>query len=187
MEMNARTHDPARRRGLALGGCALLLALGYVACGPRKPAERDLGRFSVPDLRMPATECSAPRSGAIRRAEEAALAAAAKVSRYPYAPNEGLAALALLVEAERCHALAADPIAAAAARARAAGWHSKLASDFRDHLVRYRIALAADRRAQARSEVAFLLALLAHESPEFTSALRNEQRELEENAKEKDR
>jgi hypothetical protein len=111
-----------------------------------------------------------------RRSESSGLA---KIARYPFAPSDGLSALRLLDEAQHCYALAADAVGQARVALRAKLWRARVERDYRDHVIRYRRALAAARPELALRDIAFLEALLSHQDGPFLAQLRQAQRELE--------
>jgi hypothetical protein len=137
------------------------------------PAELELP--SVPE---PAAECNAPTAMQAARGNEAVAVARAKIARYPFAPADGIAALALLREAARCFQLAGDHDSARVAETHARSWRARVQSDSRDHWLRYRVAVASGRAEHALPDIEFLLELFERAPGPFTSRLRRVQIEL---------
>lgn len=161
---------------LLLGGTLLCLAALLLVL-----SDADVGspELAAPSLNAGETACDAPIEAAGERAHQAEDAALAKVARYPFAPAEGLRAARLLDLAEHCHARAGNAAGSERAADRKRAWQALLERDYRDHLNRYRRALHAQRPAQAREDVSFLLELLSQQDGPFVAQLRDAERELD--------
>jgi hypothetical protein len=149
------------------------LAWSYLEPGHDAAPEPELPRLSERDA-----PCAASETRRAERGREARAAAAAKIARYPFAPDEGPQALQLLLEAERCFELAGDGAAGAATAAHARVWRARMRHDARDHWLRYRVSLASKRPQHALPDIEFLLALFGHEAGTFSARLRRAQLEL---------
>jgi hypothetical protein len=141
------------------------------------------GSGAAPEPALPALQereatCTAPELQRGQRGRDARAQAAAKIARYPFAPEEGLPALQLLLESERCFELAGDRAALAAAAAHVRAWRARLHGGARDHWLRYRVALASERPHHALPDIEFLLALFGSEAGPFAARLRRAQLEL---------
>jgi hypothetical protein len=138
--------------------------------------------FDDPQPSLPRLEarCEAAPDARARRGREANAAATAAIARYPFDAREGLAALARLLQAERCFELAGEPAARAQAGARAAAWRARLQGDCRDRFLRYRLARASKRLEHALDDVEFLLALCAPERGPLATHLRRARIEISE-------
>ncbi|MGD8858911.1 MAG: hypothetical protein PVI30_02800 [Myxococcales bacterium] len=115
--------------------------------------------------------CAAPETPR-RRAREAELRGQSKWERYPFAPEEGPRALALLSEAAHCLELARDEDAATALRRRGARLSARIEGDYRELRIRLERALAARRDGQALRATRRLRALLQDRRGPYASHLR---------------
>jgi len=169
-----KTRDTLRFASLAIS----VGALGTVCLTGFGPTDR-ASRAEAPPLPGLPLRCDVSREAASERAAQADLLAEAAIARYPFAPGDGLRALAELATASGCHTFASEPDAAARADRRASLWRQRLERDYRDHVVRYGRASTQGHLALARADIAYLLELLAlHESP-FTSQLRRQELQLD--------
>jgi hypothetical protein len=154
----------------------LLLSLVWLLAQDRG-AERAVA-LELPALPAPNATCSAALDGAAVRARDAEAAAHSKLLRYPYAPGEGLTALQLLSEAERCFQRAGQPEAARRTRSFADRRRDQLTRDYRAQRLRLQRARQRGDDAAALRELRSLTELLRPAGD--NAALRNLRRlELE--------
>jgi hypothetical protein len=157
-----------------------VLALCLVALLPQLMADgAPTAAIAAPRLATTGARCEGSTHTARERARRLEASAVAKIARYPFSPADGPDALSLLAEAERCFELAGDPLGRARAVARLANFRPRLERDYRDHLIRYQRALAAEKTSLAQDDVTFLLQLLSHQDGPFTAQLRGAQREID--------
>jgi len=171
----ARSVDP--RTACLLVAAVAAVGAAFAAGGePRSRADA----LVAPELPVADARCEVAAHEAARRARDAALGADAHMARYPFAPGEGLRALALLAEARDCLALAAAPPADAAELARrTARYRARVGADYRERVTRVRRALAQARLELARDDVPYLLELLAGQQSAFVAELRGLQLDLD--------
>jgi len=176
---------PKRRTSANLQRAAALAAAA-VAASAWWSIEGGTGTAPEPELpALPEREaaCTAPELQRGLRGRSARAQAAAKIARYPFAPEEGREALHLLRESERCFELAGDDAGRVAAAIHARAWRARLQNDARDHWLRYRVALASQRPQHALPDIEFLLALFEGETGPFSARLRRAQLELPESGR----
>jgi hypothetical protein len=176
-----RSAPPGRRRTRAIvhgAAPALALALAALVWVRAERMDEAPPRVAPPTLPELEAVCAAAPPARLERARAASAAAAQKIARYPLAPAEGLPALQLLLESERCFALAGDTASRAAARLRASALRARLERDCRDHFLRYRLARTSGRSQPALAAVDFLLALLEHHGGAAVDQLRRARHEL---------
>jgi hypothetical protein len=179
------THGADLRTVCLLVAALVALAAAFAAFGaaPRSRA----AALTAPALPSADARCQAGNVTAAQRAAEATAGADAHMARYPFAPAEGLRALALLAEARDCLLLAGAAAGADRALAqRAASYRERVAADYRDHVTRVRHALAQREAGnddgeleRVRDDVAYLLELLAGRQEPFVAELRGLHSELE--------
>jgi hypothetical protein len=157
---------------LALG--ALVAAIAWIATLGRRP----LAAFDAPAFPVPHARCRAPQA-ALDHARESARLGAAEIERYAFAPDEGLRALHALTEAADCYALAQREAERSQTLVSAQRFRARLERDYRDHLLRFRLARLAKQPALALTNLEFVLAMLASEPGPALAVLEQARRELE--------
>jgi hypothetical protein len=144
--------------------------LGIVsACAPE--AEQHAPPPEPPAATPEPVACAAPDAPR-RRARETELRGRSKWERYPFAPEEGPRALALISEAAHCLELAGDAPAANALRHHSARLSTRIEGDYRELRIRLERALAARRHGQALRATRRLRALLNERRGPYASHLR---------------
>jgi hypothetical protein len=106
------------------------------------------------------------------------------MQRYPFAPQDGLEALARLAEAVDCARLAGDSGAMSEPSQQLAQAHERIERDFRDHSQRYALLRKHERMREAADDIAYLTALGWPESGAFAEQLRIDRNVLESKAHE---
>jgi hypothetical protein len=158
---------------------ALLLPLsGYLIVWGRFPAADDgPGKRRPPALFDEVSVCSLPDS-ALHRAREAEAAAAARMQRYPFASSDGIRAVQLSAETQRCYELAGRNGDAARLKKQLRTWKQKLDQDYRSRRLRLRLSLQNRNQKEALREVRALQKLLSHRNDSYTSWLDDMERHL---------
>lgn len=153
------------------------LALGVGALGALGLAfatEPDAGTEVLapvpPTLASTPATCS-ERVAPARRADACELGAATRIARYPFVPNDGVVALALLDEALACRMHAGEEEQATRLRDRLQAWRMRIERDYRDRRLRLTHALATGRPDAVRMEAAALLSLLGQGTGAYTTWL----------------
>lgn len=164
-------------RALLLLGMTLLSVTVLLASAA--PNDDPATAIAPPPLPRVEAPCGAVGDAAGEHARRTEAAALARIARYPFAPADGLAADRLLDEAKHCYASSGDAAGQQRVATRAKLWRARLERDYRDHLIRYRRALAAARPELALHDIAFLLELLSRHDDPFLAQLRQAQREIE--------
>jgi hypothetical protein len=161
--------------GHQLRSAALLIAAVAVSIAALRAgtvATADDRLRNAPDLPSPSSSCDADAASAARRAEQAARIADARMMRYPFAPEEGLRALASIAEARECSSLAGTSHVDSRLAERGAAYRTRIAADYHDHLTRLRHALASGDLPRAGEDVRYLRALLGERDAAFAAQLR---------------
>jgi hypothetical protein len=171
--MNTVPSSASQRAELRNAG-SLIVAVAAVfaafSVGRGSGANAPLG--NAPALPAPWIACGADAAQARQRADDAERTAQARMARYPFAPDEGMRALALLAEARDCLLLAGARSGDTPLAARAAIYRARIANDYRDHLTRVRHALELDDLPHAVDDVRYLSALFAGRDEAFSAELR---------------
>ena len=128
--------------------------------------------MDAPELAAFDEACSVASELAAARARAAEASALGALERYPFDSGEGLRALSLFSESAACFGAAAEGEQAARVAVRMQAWRARVERDYRDHLLRYRLAVASQRDARALCDVEFLLSLLERGGGRFVSRLR---------------
>ncbi len=102
---------------------------------------------------------------AVKAARDAERAAAAKRQRSLFATGDGVAAFALMRQAESCLRAAGELAAAGRLRREADAWRIHLDEYYADLRVRLRVALDASRTSDAQVAIRQLQDLLSHHEP----------------------
>jgi hypothetical protein len=108
-----------------------------------------------------AVTCSSGAAPAHHRAERDELAASAKIQRYPFAPRDGVQAVALLAHARACYAASGDGEGATRVEARAARLRTTLVRDYDGARFRLARAIRDENWRSAVEEARALLSLLS--------------------------
>lgn len=157
---------------LAFGGGALTLAGAGAHSDREAPDAPALLASQIPCAERASDEASA-------RASELESRAHAKMVRYPFAPEVGVATLDLLVEAAACRERAGDAAGASGIHAVRTRWLATLDADYRDHRLRLERARRTKRYADALFEAMTLSTLLTDRQGDYTAWLRRLIFELE--------
>lgn len=172
-----RRFEPRSTVLLIMAGAALIAAFG-VGANTRETARL----HDAPSLPAVTAACSADPAHAAQRARDGSRSADAHLARYPFAPEEGLRALALLAEARECLRRAGSAEDDPALATRATRYRERIAADYRDHLARLRHALAQGELPQAADDVRYLRALFGEQGGSFALELRALELEVEASA-----
>jgi hypothetical protein len=128
---------------IAVSGVYFTVALGSASAEPEPPA--------APALSFESASCVALPDARRERVVAAEALARSKWARYPFDARDGLAADALLGEAESCATSASAVDDAARLGALRSAWQARLDADYRSLELRLRVALArGDTRAVVR-------------------------------------
>jgi hypothetical protein len=171
----------ARIRTLSLAvltclACAGVLYRGWGA-GPM-PAAAPAATAEPPPLPAAEAACSVTADRAADRARMLEVTAQASIDRYPFDTGEARRALLRLSEAADCARIAGRGADAERVDARRTAWHAHVVREYRDHLTRYRLAVAGRRDDQATTEIDCLLSLLDRDGGAFAARLRRERAAL---------
>ncbi len=169
-----------RRRWAIIGLLVVLLILGSLLNRkkgdrlPRRPAEAP-ALFAAELPACPETEHPAARA----RAETARDEADARVVRYPFDAQDGVAAVDLLGVAAACLQVAGDDAEAASVIAERDRIKNQIEEDYQLHRVRLGRVLKERRRDLALIETKAILALVEHRDGPYRNWLIRLQRHLE--------
>jgi hypothetical protein len=151
----------------------LIAGVGAIAALTAITGSRDRSASDELARALPAIEvrCEAKELHALEHAHACEQGAALAIERYPFRPRDGLRALRRLAEAAECYALAQRLPERGALLAWKARFRARLERDYRDHVLRYKLALAAQRPALALASLDYLLELLESERGPLFAAL----------------
>lgn len=132
-----------------------------------------------PPLPLAAPGCGTSVEQAPARAGVAELAAASKMARYPFNPEEGVEAARLLSVALACARASRDEPTIERLQDIGGRWADRLEADYRSLQVQVRVALDRDAPAVALGAVRGLRRFLARSTGAYVSWLEREERRLE--------
>ncbi|MBN1656258.1 MAG: hypothetical protein JXA30_20985 [Deltaproteobacteria bacterium] len=115
-------------------------------------------------------ECSQPNAAG-HRAREAEKAAFARMERYPFAHREGVEAVRLIGEAQRCYLEAKEKAEAIRVKKTLDAWTGILNRDYQIYRLQLRFALEKGREEEARARARELRNLLSHRNDGYTKWL----------------
>jgi hypothetical protein len=171
----------ARIRTLSLAVLTSIACAGvlYRGSGPGPTNAAPRAAIAEPPP-LPAAEvaCSVTADRAADRARMLEVAAQASIDRYPFDIGEARRALLRLSEAAACARIAGLGPDTERVEARRTAWHAHVMREYRDHLTRYRLAVAGRRDDQAALEIDCLLSLLDRDGGAFAARLRRERAAL---------
>ncbi len=135
----------------------------------RSPADdsSDPGNVVASPLFNPPIECTQPRL-ALHRAGEAERAAFAKMERYPYVYQDGVAAVGLISEARDCYQTEEKTAHVTRVQKTLDTWRRRLERDYRNHRLQLRLALSDAQYEKARRTARILRSLLSHRDDSYT-------------------
>ncbi len=137
-----------------------------------------------PALPVPSVTCREDREHARHSARAALHAGRARMQRYPFAPHDGLEALARLAEAVDCARLSGDARSLSDSSQELARAHERIERDVRDHSQRYALLRKHERMREAADDIAYLTALGWPERGAFAEQLRIDRSVLESETRE---
>ncbi len=170
-----RTETSIARTAVLLAALAGALAWNVLQIGA--PADEDA--LAAPPLTLPEARCNVASTDPQEleaRSTQLAAAGHAGIERYPFRPSEGLASLALLLEASACAGQAGAD--AGGLDAQAQRFRRQLEIDYRDRLLRVERALVDGLPERARTDIEVLAAQLEDEDHPFALRMRNLRTEL---------
>lgn len=172
---NGRTLLLALLTAMAVGGVFLFLEPAGAPIG--KPPE---ARSMEKELLGSDTGCHQKLGETPQHRAVAALSAArSKKQREPFAPADGVQAVALMAEAAACFASAGDSEQGRLLSAQADAWHAAIWSAFQGHQLRWELALENEQLDDGLAELKSLKALWGTKGGAFAEWLRVSEVEAE--------
>ena len=174
-------HEASRSKAVYAAG-AIGFPLGLWALfATAPPAAAELTAVPAPSLFANAeTTCSESAEGPARAlAEQELLRAESARERAPFAPAEGVEAVALYARSAACFRAAGDNEQAERVLATAETLKRNLNQDFRVHQVRLEWARATQHYSEARTEVRLLLSFVGRKGGEYADFLGSLDRQIE--------